>query len=95
MSSITVLQKPRFTDKQGQYLAFIYTYAVLNDRPPAEADMVRFFGVTAPSVHQMVLGLERAALIRRTPHQARSIELAIDAAEIPQIQPIKTTVARY
>ena len=57
--------------------------------------MVRFFGVTAPSVHQMVLGLERAALIRRTPHLARSIELAIDASEIPQIQPIKTTVARY
>lgn len=86
---------PRFTDKQGQYLAFIHSYIVLNGRPPAEADMERFFGVTSASVHQMVLGLERAGLIRRTPRQARSIELVIDAADRPALQPIKTSVARY
>jgi hypothetical protein len=28
-----------FTDKQGQYLAFIYTYAHMFGRPPAEADL--------------------------------------------------------
>lgn len=88
-------QEPRFTDKQGQYLAFIYNYTVLNGRPPAEADMERFFCVTPPSVHQMILGLERAGLIRRTPRQARSIELVLDPAQIPQLQPIKTSVARY
>ena len=33
---------------QGQYLAFIYAYSTLNRRPPAEADMQAFFGVTAP-----------------------------------------------
>ena len=33
-------------------------------RPPAEADLQRHFGVTPPSVHQMVLTLERAGLIR-------------------------------
>lgn len=88
-------QEPRFTEKQGQYLAFIYNYTVLNGRPPAEADMERFFCVTAPSVHTMILGLERAGLIRRTPRQARSIELVLDPAQIPQLQPIKTSVARY
>ena len=31
--------KPRFTEKQGQYLAFIHTYVLLNRRPPSEADM--------------------------------------------------------
>jgi hypothetical protein len=30
---------PPFTEKQGQYLAFIYAYTKLNRRPPAEADM--------------------------------------------------------
>lgn len=90
-----MLQEPRFTEKQGQYLAFIYNYSVLNGRPPAEADMERFFCVTAPSVHAMVLGLERAGLIRRTPRQARSIELVVDPTQIPQLQPIKTSVARY
>ena len=44
--------KPRFTEKQWQYLAFIQTYVLLHRRPPAEADMERYFGVTPPSVHR-------------------------------------------
>lgn len=32
----------RFTEKQGQYLAFIYMYGLVNGRPPAKADMQRF-----------------------------------------------------
>jgi hypothetical protein len=35
---------PRFTETQGQYLAFIYYYALVNRRPPAEADIQSFFG---------------------------------------------------
>jgi len=67
--------QPAFTEKQGQYLAFIYAYTCITGQPPAEADLQRFFAVTAPSVHQMVLTLERAALIKRTPRTARSIQL--------------------
>lgn len=85
----------QFTDKQGQYLAFINAYLVLNRRPPAEADFQAFFLVTPPSVHSMIVELERRGLIRRIPRQARSIELLIDPADIPPLQPIKTTVARY
>jgi DNA-binding MarR family transcriptional regulator len=86
---------PRFTAKQGQYLAFIHTYVLLNRQPPAEADFQRFFGVTPPSVHQMIVQLERLGLIRRTPRQARSIELLVPAEELPTLQPIKTSVAGY
>ena len=93
----TTSKPPRFTDKQGQYLAFIHAYGVLNGRPPAQTDMERYFQVTPPSVHSMVIKLERSGLIRRTPRQARSIELAVAAAELPPLrpQPIKTTVAGY
>jgi DNA-binding MarR family transcriptional regulator len=89
--------KPRFTDKQGQYLAFIYTYLLLHRRSPAEADMERYFGVTPPSVHRMVVELERRGLIRRLPRQARSIALCIPVEEIPALrqQPIETSVAGY
>src|SRR5215213_661851 len=87
--------KPKFTQTQGQYLAFIYTYVLLNRQPPAEADFQRFFCVTPPSVHQMIVQLERLGLIRRTPRQARSIELLVPAEELPALQPIKTSVARY
>jgi hypothetical protein len=47
-----------FTQKQGQYLAFIYYYSKINGQPPAEADMQRYFRVSPPSVHQMVITLE-------------------------------------
>jgi DNA-binding MarR family transcriptional regulator len=85
----------RFTEKQGQYLAFIHTYVLLNRQPPAEADFQRFFGVTAPSVHQMIVQLERLRLIKRTPRQARSIELLVPSEELPALQPINMPVAKY
>jgi Mn-dependent DtxR family transcriptional regulator len=75
---------PDFTDKQGQYLAFIYAYTRIYGRPPAEADLQRHFRVSPPSVHQMVLTLERAGLIRRRPGVARSIEVLI----APELLPI-------
>jgi DNA-binding MarR family transcriptional regulator len=89
--------KPRFTEKQGQYLAFIHAYALLNGRPPAEADMERYFRVTPPSVHRMVVELERRGLIRRLPRQARSIALRVAADQLPQLrpQPIETSASRY
>lgn len=85
----------KFTNKQGQYLAFIQAYLVLNRRAPAEADFQAFFIVTPPTVHSMVVELERRGFIRRIPQQARSIELLVDSADLPPLQPIKTTVARY
>jgi DNA-binding MarR family transcriptional regulator len=75
--------RPSFTPKQGQYLAFIDAYTRVNGRPPAEADIQRRFAVTPPSVHQMVLTLERAGLIRRQPGIARSIEVLIAPEDLP------------
>jgi DNA-binding MarR family transcriptional regulator len=88
---------PTFTAKQGQYLAFIHAYACIFGCAPAEADMQRHFRVTPPSVHQMVLTLERAGLIRRTPGAARSIELLIEPERLPTLlpQPVKSSVQRY
>lgn len=88
-----------FTAAQGQYLAFIYAYATIHRRAPAEADLRRFFGVTAPSVHRMVLTLETRGFIRRTPGQARSIELLVAPEALPLLQPppesVRTSVQRY
>jgi DNA-binding MarR family transcriptional regulator len=73
----------RFTHKQGQYLAFICVYKRMFGQAPAEADMQRHFRVTPPSVHQMVLGLERDGLIRRQPGVARSIDILLPLDELP------------
>jgi len=75
-----------FTPKQGQYLAFIDSYTRVHLRPPAEADIQRRFGVTPPSVHQMILTLERAGLIRRRPGAPRSIEVLVPPEDLPVLQ---------
>ena len=74
-----------FTPKQGQYLAFIHLYTRLHRRPPAETDMQEFFRVSPPSVHQMMLTLERAGFIRRQPRVARSIEMLVDPKHLPEL----------
>jgi DNA-binding MarR family transcriptional regulator len=76
----------RFTQKQGQYLAFICVYKRMFGQAPAEADMQRHFRVTPPSIHQMVLTLERAGLIRRQPGVARSIEILVPSQHLPILE---------
>jgi repressor LexA len=85
----------RFTERQGQYLAFIATYTLLNRRPPAEADFQRFFRVTPPAVHQMIVELEKRGLISRVPGQPRTIKVTLPDDDLPRLQPIKTSAARY
>ena len=92
--------RPDFTPWQGQYLAFIHAYTLVNGRPPAEADMQRFFHVTPPTVHQMVLTLEQAGLISRQPGAARSIALRVDPTALPELNPdnhrsVKSSVPKY
>ena len=82
---MSIPSEPDFTDKQGQYLAFIYLYTKLNKQPPAEADIQRYFGVTPPSVHTMILTLEKRGLIRRQPGRARTLEAARDSHLLPRL----------
>lgn len=76
----------KYTSKQGQYLAFIYYYSKIHGQPPAEADLQRYFKVTAPTVHQMVLGLEKRALIGRVPGQPRSVRVLLSPEELPDLE---------
>jgi len=80
---------PRFTAKQGQYLAFIHAYTLGLGRSPAQVDLQRFFRVSPPSVHQMLLTLERQGLIRRTPGVARSIQLLVPRCCLPDLQRVE------
>ena len=75
----------KFTKLQGQYLAFIVAYTKLNRRAPAEADFQRYFDVTPPSVHNMIVTLERHGLIKRTLGRARSIEVVVPLHEVPPL----------
>ena len=88
---------PSFTDKQRQYLSFIDAYTRVHGRPSAETDLQRHFQVSPPSVHQMVLTLERIGLIRRQPGVARSIEVLVAPEDLPVLrhpQPVKSSGSR-
>jgi len=78
--------KPTYTERQGQYLAYLHQYSIVNGCAPSEADMQRFFQVTPPSVHQMVLTLERRGFIQRVPGQARSITLLVSPESFPPLR---------
>jgi hypothetical protein len=66
-------------------MAFIHQYTTLHARPPAEAELVKFFRVSPPSVRQMILTLERRGLITRIPGEARSIRLVVPPEELPRL----------
>jgi DNA-binding MarR family transcriptional regulator len=82
------------TERQGQYLAYIHQHGLVNGCAPAEADMERFFQVTPPSVHSMILTLERRGFIQRVPGQARSITLNIVPKSLPALKRIQCYTPR-
>ncbi len=77
------------TARQGQFLAYIHSYRLLHGCAPAEAEMQRFFQTTPPSVHSMVLTLERRGFISRVPGQARSITLIVAPESLPALNRVQ------
>lgn len=76
----------KYTEKEGQYLAFIYNYSKIHGRPPAQWELLRYFQVTPPTVHQMILKLEKKGLISRVPGQARAIKVLVPPEELPYLK---------
>jgi repressor LexA len=81
-----MMANPKPTEKQGQYLSFIYYYTKVNGQPPAEADMQRYFEVSPPSVHQMVMTLERQRFIERVSGKGRSIKVLLSRDQLPDLE---------
>jgi hypothetical protein len=75
-----------FTPRQGQFLAFIHAYTRMHGRPPAEADMKRHFQVTPPTIHDMILLLQKKKLMSRQPGVPRSIRVLVAPADLPPLE---------
>jgi repressor LexA len=80
------MSEPKWTEKQGQYLAFIHNYTLIHGQPPAETDMQRFFGTRPPTIHQMVVRLTEKGLITRKPGEARTIRVLVPPEELPRLR---------
>jgi repressor LexA len=74
-----------YTPRQGQYLAFIYHYTKVHGRPPAQADMQQYFRVSPPTVHQMILNLEKRGLLARVPGEPRSLRVLLPPEQLPTL----------
>ena len=72
--------------KQGQYLAYLYTYTKIHRQAPSESDLQSYFRVSPPAVHDMIKTLERNGLIERTPGAARSIRVLVPLAYLPRLE---------
>lgn len=81
--------KPTFTPRQGQFLAFVYLYRKLHREGPAESDLVRFFRVTPPVVHGMLVKLENLGLISREPGVPRSARVIVPETDIPTLEDVE------
>jgi hypothetical protein len=82
---MAIMKKPRFTETQGRYLAFLHAYTAVHGHAPSEAEMQQYFRVSPPSVHRMILALAQRGLITREPGVARSIRVLVPAAELPPL----------
>jgi len=74
------------TQKNGTIVG-VHLLLHRDSRPlPLRSGMQSYFGVTPPTVHQMVLFLERSRLIARVAGQARSIRLLLPRYELPDLE---------
>ena len=88
-----------FTDKQGQYLAFIHLYTKLNRRPPAVADIADYFRVSGPSAQNMVKTLVKKGLVDKQPRTPRSLRVLVPTEDIPnlrcEVAPVQLSVSDW
>ncbi len=81
-----MIKKP--TKRQIDYLAYIHYYIKIHGRAPAEHDIEEHFRVSPPTIHQMVLTLEKNGFISRIPGQARSIRIILPDDELRELKRI-------
>jgi hypothetical protein len=78
-----------FTARQGQFLAFIHLYHKLHRQAPGELDMVRYFRVTPPTAHNMVVKLEELGLVTRQRGKARTVRVTVSEDRLPALEPVE------
>ena len=71
---------------QRQYLAYVHYYTKVHRRPPAEDEIVDFFGVEGRSAIGMILRLARLGYLFRVPGQPRTLRVRLPLEEIPDLE---------
>lgn len=88
MPELASVARP-LTTRQQQYVAFLRDFTRLHGKAPAEAEIARYFQVSAPSVHTMLVKLERLGAIAREPRKARSVRVLVPPSGISQLDRLR------
>ncbi len=68
--------RDRLTERQNQVFEFVRDFARRKGKPPTIKEIGQGIGVRSTnSVHKMLVVLETKGYIRRTPHEARGLEI--------------------
>jgi repressor LexA len=78
------VMKAPFTERQGEFLAFIYRFTVHYGAAPSFEQIADHFGVSSPSVNGMIKTLERRGLLSRVPGVARSLRVLVPTSLLPE-----------
>ncbi|WFT97109.1 SOS response transcriptional repressor [Bradyrhizobium barranii] len=76
----------RFTEKQGTTSHSSIPIPTCSDSRPPKPTSSAIFRVSPPSVHQMIVALERNGFIRRQPGVPRSIEILVPLESLPILE---------
>lgn len=82
-----------YTEKQGQYLGFIHRFIQSRGYAPSESEIQMHFGVSGPTVHQMIVRLTELGLIERIPFTTRSIRILVPEAQLPAARAAREAAA--
>ncbi len=84
----STVRRHAWTHRQGQFLAFIHWYRRLHRQSPAEADLAKYFRLTPPAVHSMVVKLRDLGPIAGRPGAPRSLLVLVSENELPQLESV-------
>ena len=77
---------PRYTEEQGQYLAFIYYYTKIHGRSPSEAECKAIWCYATDRASNGVVSRKKQTDCTRLAGQARSIRLLLPRYELPDLE---------
>jgi hypothetical protein len=79
-------KRRRVSRQRGRLLAYVFWYTKIHRRPPSESEIADFLGVRGPSAHRMILALEAAGCLSRTPGQPRTLRVLVPRDELPELE---------
>ena len=79
-------ERVRFTQRQGQYLAYIHHFTQNNGHPPSTADMQRHFNVSRSTVSNTMTAMEMQGSIDRILYQPGTVRVLVPPEELPHLE---------